>query len=61
MQCENLLKNETVKFQSIYEKFNNEKATHLQALRGIFTNANFLSRIRPVCNPHNIWNIVFLA
>lgn len=45
MQCENLLKNETVKFQSIYEKFNNEKATHLQALRGIFTNANFLQEL----------------
>uniref|UniRef100_A0A3Q7F3X5 DNA ligase 1 n=1 Tax=Solanum lycopersicum TaxID=4081 RepID=A0A3Q7F3X5_SOLLC len=33
-ECENLLKNETAKFQSIYEKFNKEKATHLQSLRG---------------------------
>ncbi|CAN4084054.1 unnamed protein product [Withania somnifera] len=32
-ECENLLKNETGKFQSIYEKFNKEKATHLQSLR----------------------------
>uniref|UniRef100_A0A3Q7FQV0 DNA ligase 1 n=1 Tax=Solanum lycopersicum TaxID=4081 RepID=A0A3Q7FQV0_SOLLC len=32
-ECENLLKNETAKFQSIYEKFNKEKATHLQSLR----------------------------
>lgn len=41
MQCENLLKTETAKFQSIYEKFNKEKATHLQSLRGTFSNANF--------------------
>ncbi|MCE0481528.1 hypothetical protein HAX54_039338 [Datura stramonium] len=33
-ECENLLKNETAKFQSIYEKFNNEKTTHLQSLKG---------------------------
>ncbi|XP_016499999.1 uncharacterized protein LOC107818484 [Nicotiana tabacum] len=32
-ECENLLKTETAKFQSIYEKFNKEKATHLQSLK----------------------------
>ncbi|XP_060191363.1 uncharacterized protein LOC132621204 isoform X2 [Lycium barbarum] len=32
-ECENLLKNETAKFQSIYDKFNKEKATHLQSLK----------------------------
>ncbi|KAJ8545533.1 hypothetical protein K7X08_018116 [Anisodus acutangulus] len=31
-ECENLLKTDTTKFQSIYEKFN-EKATHLQSLK----------------------------
>nr|GMD06217.1 DNA ligase 1 [Ipomoea batatas] len=28
-ECENLLKNESAKFQAIYEKFSKEKATHL--------------------------------
>nr|GLL24115.1 DNA ligase 1 [Ipomoea trifida]GMC78854.1 DNA ligase 1 [Ipomoea batatas]GMC86188.1 DNA ligase 1 [Ipomoea batatas] len=32
-ECENLLKNESVKFQAIYEKFSKEKATHLQTLK----------------------------
>ncbi|XP_028788753.1 DNA ligase 1-like [Neltuma alba] len=35
--CENSLKNETVKFQSLYEKFSKEKAAHLQALKDIFS------------------------
>lgn len=34
LQCENCLKNETTKFQEIYEKFCKEKAAHLQALKG---------------------------
>ncbi|KAG2687581.1 hypothetical protein I3843_09G059400 [Carya illinoinensis] len=33
-ECESCLKNETAKFQSLYEKFFKEKATHLQALKG---------------------------
>ncbi|KAF5944411.1 hypothetical protein HYC85_018488 [Camellia sinensis] len=32
-ECENLLKNETAKFQSIYENFCKEKSEHLQALK----------------------------
>ncbi|OAY26181.1 uncharacterized protein LOC110603381 [Manihot esculenta] len=32
-ECENCLKNETTKFQEIYEKFCKEKAAHLQALK----------------------------
>ncbi|KAA8519808.1 hypothetical protein F0562_014102 [Nyssa sinensis] len=32
-ECETLLKNETAKFQAVYEKFCKEKATHLQALK----------------------------
>ncbi|KAG2687582.1 hypothetical protein I3843_09G059400 [Carya illinoinensis] len=32
-ECESCLKNETAKFQSLYEKFFKEKATHLQALK----------------------------
>uniref|UniRef100_A0A5B7BR78 DNA ligase 1 n=1 Tax=Davidia involucrata TaxID=16924 RepID=A0A5B7BR78_DAVIN len=32
-ECEYLLKNETAKFQAVYEKFCKEKATHLQALK----------------------------
>ncbi|KAI5657073.1 hypothetical protein M9H77_25866 [Catharanthus roseus] len=32
-ECENLLKNETSKFQSVYENFCKEKAAHLDALR----------------------------
>ncbi|XP_054800242.1 uncharacterized protein LOC129304568 [Prosopis cineraria] len=35
--CENSLKDETAKFQSLYEKFSKEKATHLQALKDIFS------------------------
>ncbi|KAI5657974.1 hypothetical protein M9H77_26767 [Catharanthus roseus] len=30
-ECENLLKNKIVKFQSVYENFCKEKATHLEA------------------------------
>lgn len=41
LQCENLLKTETAKFQSIYEKFNKEKATHLQSLKGTFSSLSF--------------------
>ncbi|KAK6264737.1 hypothetical protein SCA6_020171 [Theobroma cacao] len=33
-ECENCLKNETAKFQEVYEKFCKEKAAHLQALKG---------------------------
>lgn len=36
VQCENLLKNETAKFQAVYDGFCKEKATHLQALKGTF-------------------------
>ncbi|KAF3451174.1 hypothetical protein FNV43_RR07581 [Rhamnella rubrinervis] len=32
-ECENCLKNETAKFQELYQKFCKEKATHLQALK----------------------------
>ncbi|XP_074303367.1 uncharacterized protein LOC141637845 [Silene latifolia] len=32
-ECENVLKEETVKFEAIYEKFSKEKITHLQALK----------------------------
>ncbi|KAK9706702.1 hypothetical protein RND81_07G145800 [Saponaria officinalis] len=32
-ECENALKEETGKFEGIYEKFSKEKATHLQALK----------------------------
>ncbi|KAJ6935511.1 hypothetical protein NC652_010504 [Populus alba x Populus x berolinensis] len=34
-ECENCLKSETAKFQEIYDKFCKEKATHLQAQKGI--------------------------
>ncbi|KAL3851313.1 hypothetical protein ACJIZ3_013195 [Penstemon smallii] len=34
-ECENLLKNETAKFQEVYEKFCKDKATHLQALKDV--------------------------
>ncbi|KAK4439940.1 hypothetical protein Salat_0328900 [Sesamum alatum] len=34
-ECENLLKNETAKFQGMYEKFCKEKAEHLQALNDV--------------------------
>lgn len=37
LQCENALKNETSKFQSLHEKFSKEKATHLQALKGRYS------------------------
>ncbi|CAM8994858.1 unnamed protein product [Rhodiola kirilowii] len=32
-ECESTLKNETAKFQALYEKFSKEKCAHLQALR----------------------------
>ncbi|XP_030972213.1 DNA ligase 1 [Quercus lobata] len=32
-ECENSLKNETARFQALYEKFCKEKASHLQALK----------------------------
>ncbi|KAF5474402.1 hypothetical protein F2P56_006303 [Juglans regia] len=32
-ECESCLKNETAKFQSLYEKFFKERASHLQALK----------------------------
>ncbi|XP_022886251.1 DNA ligase 1 [Olea europaea var. sylvestris] len=35
-ECENLLKNETAKFQAVYDGFCKEKATHLQALKDVF-------------------------
>lgn len=35
LQCENCLKDETAKFQVLYQKFCKDKATHLQALKGI--------------------------
>ncbi|KAF7803460.1 DNA ligase 1-like [Senna tora] len=35
--CENSLKNETSKFQSLYDNFSKEKATHLQALKDIIS------------------------
>lgn len=34
LQCENCLKNETARFQALYENFSKEKASHLQALKG---------------------------
>ncbi|GFZ03058.1 hypothetical protein Acr_15g0016660 [Actinidia rufa] len=33
-ECENLLKNETAKYQALHEKFCKEKAAHLHALKG---------------------------
>ncbi|GMY37344.1 DNA ligase 1 [Fagus crenata] len=33
-ECENSLKNETARFQALYEKFSKEKVSHLQALKG---------------------------
>ncbi|KVH96914.1 hypothetical protein Ccrd_000993 [Cynara cardunculus var. scolymus] len=36
-QCENLLKNETSKFQAVYENFCKDKNSHLQALKDIIT------------------------
>ncbi|CAA2979646.1 Hypothetical predicted protein [Olea europaea subsp. europaea] len=35
-ECENLLKNETAKFQAVYDSFCKEKTTHLQALKDVF-------------------------
>lgn len=32
-ECENSLKNETARFQALYEKFSKEKVSHLQALK----------------------------
>lgn len=32
-ECENCLKNETARFQALYENFSKEKASHLQALK----------------------------
>ncbi|KAK3016443.1 hypothetical protein RJ639_007798 [Escallonia herrerae] len=32
-ECESLMKNETTKFQTVYEKFCKEKAAHMQALK----------------------------
>ncbi|KAK3009420.1 hypothetical protein RJ639_014129 [Escallonia herrerae] len=32
-ECETLMKNETTKFQTVYEKFCKEKAAHMQALK----------------------------
>ncbi|XP_059626726.1 uncharacterized protein LOC132269498 [Cornus florida] len=32
-ECENLLKNEAAKFQTVHEKFSKEKEAHLQALK----------------------------
>ncbi|XP_021825871.1 uncharacterized protein LOC110766799 [Prunus avium] len=37
-ECENCLKTETAKFQSLYEKFCKDQANHLQALKGIISN-----------------------
>ncbi|KAL2495014.1 hypothetical protein Fot_38771 [Forsythia ovata] len=34
-ECENLLKNETAKFQAVYDSFCKEKSTHLQALKDV--------------------------
>ncbi|XP_026380558.1 titin homolog [Papaver somniferum] len=36
-ECENSLKDEFAKFQSVYEKFSKEKAAHLQAFEDIFS------------------------
>ncbi|XP_024988644.1 uncharacterized protein LOC112523323 [Cynara cardunculus var. scolymus] len=36
-ECENLLKNETSKFQAVYENFCKDKNSHLQALKDIIT------------------------
>ncbi|XP_073301472.1 uncharacterized protein [Primulina huaijiensis] len=36
-ECENLLKNETAKFQEIFEKFCKEKAMHLQTLKDVIS------------------------
>ncbi|KAI3831016.1 hypothetical protein MKW92_001270 [Papaver armeniacum] len=36
-ECENSLKDEFSKFQSVYEKFSKEKAAHLQAFEDIFS------------------------
>ncbi|CAA0817920.1 Probable 2-carboxy-D-arabinitol-1-phosphatase [Striga hermonthica] len=37
-ECENLLKNETAKFQELFERFSKEKSTHLQALKDVSEN-----------------------
>ncbi|XP_056689054.1 uncharacterized protein [Spinacia oleracea] len=36
-ECENALKEETVNFQTVYEKFSKEKASYLQTLKDIIT------------------------
>ncbi|KAL3522267.1 hypothetical protein ACH5RR_015101 [Cinchona calisaya] len=36
-ECENLLKNETTKFQAVHENFCKEKTTHLQALKDVIS------------------------
>ncbi|KAL3820482.1 hypothetical protein ACJIZ3_006387 [Penstemon smallii] len=34
-ECESLLKNETAKFQQVYDNFSKEKATHLHSLKDV--------------------------
>ena len=42
LQCENLLKNESTKFQAVYENFCKEKTAHMQGLKGKhFEHVNF--------------------
>lgn len=55
MQCETLLKNETAKFQEVYDKLCKEKAGHLQAMKGTYNLLPSSKHILipwPVC----IWN-----
>ncbi|KAL4589808.1 hypothetical protein LXL04_002718 [Taraxacum kok-saghyz] len=44
-QCENLLKNESGKFQTIYETFCKAKNSHLQALKGCFVKSSMVMQV----------------
>lgn len=35
LQCENILKDQTAKFEELHHKFMKDKADHLQGLKGI--------------------------
>lgn len=50
LQCENCLKDETAKFQALYEKFTKEKATHLQAMKGNIHFEYYGEKLRSICS-----------
>ncbi|KAJ8431223.1 hypothetical protein Cgig2_032994 [Carnegiea gigantea] len=43
-ECENALKEETAKFQAVYERFGKEKVAHLEALKGIILKVDTISK-----------------